>query len=110
MFCRKKVKVLWYLGITMLSISAFTSPKIEINADNIVSEQSTHLIIENIERKRTMINETKQAESGQFQGTDKQGSTVLLEWQKTNILAPEFADAMKRVWPFARIDLTFYIF
>lgn len=36
-----------------------------------------------------------------FLAYDKQNDPVVLEWQKTTLFAPEFAETMKAVWPLA---------
>ncbi len=51
------------------------------------------------ERKQTM---NKEQMMGRFTATDKLGSPVIIEWQKTTLYAPEFAAVMKEVWPLAR--------
>lgn len=33
---------------------------------------------------------------------DKYGASVIIEWKQTNLLAPDFAEAMSKVWPIAR--------
>jgi ribosomal protein S18 acetylase RimI-like enzyme len=50
-----------------------------------------------------MNNQKKLAKTtGQFTAHDKQGIPVIIEWQKTTLFAPEFAAAMKAVWPCAK--------
>ncbi len=56
-----------------------------------------------IERKKEMNNQKEPIKTtGQFTANDKQGVPVIVEWQKTTLFAPEFATAMKVVWPVAR--------
>jgi GNAT superfamily N-acetyltransferase len=51
------------------------------------------------ERTQTM---SDQKTSGQFTAHDKLGSPVIIEWQKTKLVAPEFAAATKSVWELTR--------
>ncbi len=37
--------------------------------------------------------------SGQFTATDKQDYPVIIEWLKTTLFAPEFAEVLRAVWP-----------
>lgn len=55
----------------------------------------------NIERKKEMNNQSEQ-QPGQFLAKDNFGASVILEWTKTSIVAPEFAVAMASMWSFAR--------
>ncbi|MFH0898869.1 MAG: GNAT family N-acetyltransferase, partial [bacterium] len=38
---------------------------------------------------------------GQCISHDKHGTPVIIEWQKTTLFSPEFATAMRQVWPLA---------
>jgi ribosomal protein S18 acetylase RimI-like enzyme len=48
------------------------------------------------------VNKMNQQTTGRFIATDKLDSPVIIEWQKTMLYAPEFAAAMKELWPLAR--------
>jgi ribosomal protein S18 acetylase RimI-like enzyme len=50
------------------------------------------------------MNNTKESKpnAGRFTVQDKTGTPIILEWQKTTLVAPEFATAMKEAWPLAR--------
>jgi len=48
---------------------------------------------------KTMNNQKET--SGSFLGKDKKGREVVLEWMKTDMLDPEYAAALKSVWPIA---------
>lgn len=54
------------------------------------------------ERTKTMNKSIDQKKSGQFLTKDKQDNAIILEWHKTNLIAPDFAAAMKDAWIFAR--------
>jgi GNAT superfamily N-acetyltransferase len=43
-----------------------------------------------------------QAQTNQFETTDKNGNSIILEWQKNSFTDPAFAQAMKQVWEVAR--------
>lgn len=47
-------------------------------------------------------NKTELKSKGTFIAHDKNGTKVLLEWQETNLVAPEFATATKTVWELTR--------
>ncbi|MDP3889055.1 MAG: hypothetical protein Q8Q25_00740, partial [bacterium] len=55
-----------------------------------------------IERMKMNDQKNMQKNAGQFIAYDKQGTPVIIEWQKTTLFAPAFATAMKAVWPLAR--------
>lgn len=40
---------------------------------------------------------------GSYQAKDKQGNPIVIEWQKTTFFSPEFTQAMKDIWPSARL-------
>lgn len=52
--------------------------------------------------KETMNNHMKQKQGGQFLAKDKLGTPVVVQWTKTTIMSPDFANAMKEMWPLAR--------
>ena len=54
-----------------------------------------------IERTKKMNNQ-KSEKIGHFFAHDKHGVAVVLEWHKTNIVSPDFAADMTKVWTFAR--------
>ncbi len=40
--------------------------------------------------------------AGRYSAHDKHGTSIILEWQKTTMFAPEYLAIMKDVWPIAR--------
>jgi len=49
-----------------------------------------------------MNNHNEPKNFGSFSTTDKLGSSIILEWKKTNIVSTDFADTMREMWNFAR--------
>ena len=49
-----------------------------------------------------MSNQKENKQFGSYNAHDKNGKAVILAWQKTTLFSPEFATAMKKVWPIAR--------
>lgn len=54
------------------------------------------------ERTKTMNTQNTPTLSGRFSGRDKMGTPITLEWQKTSIVAPEFATEIANLWDIGR--------
>ena len=56
----------------------------------------------NNELKTESISHMNQAQQNRLEITDKNGTSIVLEWFKTTFLDPSFADGMKQAWEVAR--------
>ena len=55
-----------------------------------------------IERNKKMNTKPEPKNSGSLSATDKLGTPIILEWNKTSIVSTDFAAAMSKMWSFAR--------
>jgi len=71
------------------------------NIEETLAPSVLKVISDWIKARTGMNSQQFQQKSGAFKAQDKTGAPVILEWMKTDMISPEFVEAMKSVWDIA---------